>query len=71
MKTLYAVSGVTGMTGSELVNQILVNKESENCILGFDNFYASSIETVKEQLDDPRFTFFEYDLNNYEPQLHN
>ncbi len=66
MKTLYAVSGVTGMTGSELVNQILVNKESENCILGFDNFYASSIETVKEQLDDPRFTFFEYDLNNYE-----
>lgn len=66
MKTLYAVSGVTGMTGSELVNQILVDKESENCILGFDNFYASSIETVKEQLDDPRFTFFEYDLNNYE-----
>ena len=43
MKTLYAVSGVTGMTGSELVNQILVDKESENCILGFDIFYASSI----------------------------
>ena len=61
MRTLYVISGVTGMTGNELVRQILSEKESQDHILGFDNFYASSIETVKEQLDDPRFTFFEYE----------
>jgi len=63
MKILYAISGVTGMTGNELVRQILVDG-SEDHILGFDNFYASSIETVLDHIDDSRFEFFEYDLNN-------
>ena len=66
MCTLYVISGVTGMTGNELVRQILVNQDSKDYILGFDNFYASSIETVKDCLDDPRFEFFEYDLNDTE-----
>lgn len=66
MNVLYAISGVTGMTGSELVRQILDNKESRDYILGFDNFFASSIETVRGSLDDERFEFFEYDLNNLE-----
>lgn len=66
MKTLYAISGVTGMTGNELVRQILSDRDQEDGVLGFDNFYASSIETVSDCLDDPRFTFFEYDLNNKE-----
>ena len=40
MKDLYVISGVTGMTGNELVRQ-LVGKE--NHVIGFDNFFASSL----------------------------
>lgn len=63
MRKLYAISGVTGMTGNELVRQILVDG-SQDHILGFDNFYASSIETVSDHINDARFEFFEYDLTN-------
>ncbi len=65
MSKLYVISGVTGMTGNELVRQILVD-ESTDYILGFDNFYASSIDTVADHINDERFEFFEYDLNNKE-----
>ena len=65
MSKLYAISGVTGMTGNELVRQILVDGSKDH-ILGFDNFYASSIETVSDHINDDRFEFFEYDLNNCE-----
>ena len=65
MKILYVISGVTGMTGNELVSQLL-NSDDEVKIIGFDNFYASSIDTVKDYLDDVRFDFYEYDLNNKE-----
>ena len=63
MKSLYVLSGASGMTGSELVRQIL-EAEKDSRIIGFDNFFASSIDTVKEYLDDPRFVFNEYDINN-------
>ena len=63
---LFIISGVTGMTGNELVRQILHNQGSNNHILGFDNFFASSIDTVQDSLGDSRFEFFEYDLNNTE-----
>lgn len=63
MSKLYAISGVTGMTGNELVRQILA-EGSRDHILGFDNFYASSIDTVSDHINDDRFEFFEYDLNN-------
>lgn len=66
MRILYVISGVTGMTGNELVRQILGESEGDVRIIGFDNFYASSIDTVSDCLDDNRFDFFEYDLNNYE-----
>lgn len=66
MGTLYVISGVTGMTGSELVKQVLRSKDNRDHILGFDNFFASSIDTVKAYLLDSRFEFFEYDLNNTE-----
>ena len=66
MKILYVISGVTGMTGNELVRQLLNQDEDNVEIIGFDNFYASSIETVEDCLDNPGFTFFEYDLNNKE-----
>lgn len=51
------------MTGSELVRQIL-ESEPESRIIGFDNFFASSIDTVKAYLNDSRFVFNEYDINN-------
>ena len=63
MKSLYVLSGASGMTGSELVSQIL-ESEKDSRIIGFDNFFASSIDTVKDYLDDPRFVFNEYDINN-------
>ena len=65
MSKLYAISGVTGMTGNELVRQILTEGSADH-IIGFDNFYASSIETVADHINDERFEFFEYDLNNVE-----
>ena len=65
MGKLYAISGVTGMTGNELVRQILTDGSADH-ILGFDNFYASSIDTVSDHIDDKRFEFFEYDINNKE-----
>ena len=68
MKTLYVLSGASGMTGSELVRQIL-ESEPESRIIGFDNFFASSIDTIKEYLDDSRFVFNEYDINNV-AQMH-
>ena len=66
MKTLYVISGVTGMTGNELVRQLLNQSQDEVEIIGFDNFYASSIDTVKDCLNNKSFTFFEYDLNDKE-----
>ena len=63
MKSLYVLSGASGMTGSELVRQIL-EAEKDSRIIGFDNFFASSIDTVKEYIDNPGFVFYEYDINN-------
>ncbi len=68
MSRLYAISGVTGMTGNELVRQILIGGSTDH-ILGFDNFFASSIDTVSDHISDSRFEFFEYDLNNKEQML--
>jgi len=64
MKILYVISGVTGMTGNELARQLLNQSEDSVEIIGFDNFFASSIETVSDCIDDERFQFFEYDLND-------
>ena len=63
MKNLYVLSCASGMTGSELVRQIL-EAEKESRIIGFDNFFASSIDSIKEYLDNPRFVFNEYDIND-------
>lgn len=63
MKNLYVISGVTGMTGNELARQLSCDG---NHVLGFDNFFASSIHTVEDILDRPEFEFFEYDINNAE-----
>ena len=63
MKNLYVISGVTGMTGNELCRQLL---SQGHTVLGFDNFFASSLDSVKDVIDNLRFIFKEYDLNNAE-----
>lgn len=63
MKTLYVISGATGMTGSELSHQLLKRGDT---VIGFDNFFASSIDTVKDLLDNDRFIFREWDINSRE-----
>ena len=60
-KNLYVISGVTGMTGSELARQLLARGEA---VFGFDNFFASSIDTVCDILDDTNFVFCEYNIKN-------
>ena len=65
VRRLYIISGVTGMTGNELVRQILT-EGSRDSVIGFDNFYASSPDTVADRIGDPRFAFFAYDLNDQE-----
>ena len=61
--TLYVISGVTGMTGNELSRRLVNNGQK---VIGFDNFFASSIDTVADLLGNPNFIFHEYDLNNPE-----
>lgn len=61
MKNLYVISGVTGMTGNELARQLL--KEGHR-VIGFDNFFASSISSITDILDTWGFHFFESDLND-------
>ncbi len=60
-KNIYIISGVTGMTGNELARRLVADG---NIVVGFDNFFASSIDTVRDLLDSPLFIFHEWDLNN-------
>lgn len=61
MNNLYVISGVTGMTGSQLAHQLI---DGGLTVIGFDNFFASSIDTIKDLLDKPSMTFHEWDINN-------
>ena len=46
MKSLYVLSGASGMTGSELVRQIL-EAEKDSRIIGFDNFCSVAKLTLQ------------------------
>lgn len=61
MEDLFVVSGVTGMTGNELARQLVGRGDK---VIGFDNFFASSLHTVEDILGSPLFVFHEYDINN-------
>ena len=61
MKKLYVISGMTGMTGNELARQIVKRGDD---VIGFDNFFASSTETIKDVIDSEHLEFFEGDINN-------
>ena len=58
---LYVISGVTGMTGNELARKLVAAGER---VIGFDNFFASSISSVKDVLNNKLFCFHEFDLNS-------
>lgn len=60
---LYVISGVTGMTGNELARQLIGDGHK---VIGFDNFFASSISTVEDMLGNDLFVFHEFDLNSAE-----
>lgn len=49
------------MTGNELARQLLDRGDS---VIGFDNFFASSLVTIKDIKDNPNLQFFPYDLDN-------
>lgn len=57
----YVISGVTGMTGNELARQLI---SKGHHVVGFDNFFASCLDTVADLLDNEQFEFFEYDLDS-------
>ena len=61
MKTLYVISGMTGMTGNELARQIIRRGDD---IIGFDNFFASSEETIDDIRSNNRLHFFRGDIND-------
>ena len=51
------------MTGNELARSLAL---PGNVVIGFDNFYASSIDTVADILDRAEFIFHEWDLDSAE-----
>ena len=55
MADLYVISGVSGMTGNELARQLL---KEYNYVIGFDNFFASSIKTIDDILSIKNFEFY-------------
>lgn len=61
MSTLFVISGVTGMTGNELARKTI--KRGDH-VIGFDNFFASSLDTIRDILTEPKFEFYEIDLNS-------
>lgn len=61
MRNLYVISGVTGMTGNELARQFIAQG---HVVIGFDNFFASSKDTIIDILENPLFIFYNYDINN-------
>lgn len=63
---LYIISGVAGMTGNELARRLVALGDR---VIGFDNFFASSLKTVEDILSNTNFTFYEYDLNNEEQMV--
>lgn len=71
MRNVYVISGVAGMSGSELTRQLTKTKYNGEAdfVIGFDNFFASSKDNICDLLDLDNFSFFEYDLTNEDHML--
>ena len=52
---------MTGMTGNELARQLVGRGDK---VVGFDNFFASSEDTIADIKDHELLDFFQYDINN-------
>jgi len=61
MKPLTLISGVAGMTGS-LAAAKLLDRGDE--VIGFDNYFAGSRESIADLLLHKGFQFFEYDISD-------
>lgn len=61
MNTLYVISGATGMTGNELSRRL---SKDGNLVIGFDNFFCSSLKTVEDLGNRPEFIFHQWDINH-------
>lgn len=61
MNKLVVISGASGMSGNETVRQLL---KKDYFVIGFDNFFASTIDSISDLINHERFSFFEYDLCN-------
>lgn len=61
MRNLYIISGATGMTGNELSRKLA---KEEDYVIGFDNFFCSSLKTIEDILDRDQFEFHEWDIND-------
>lgn len=59
MSSLVVISGATGMSGSETVRQLLAKGYR---VIAFDNFFASSIASIQDQLGNPDLQFREWDV---------
>ncbi len=66
MNNLYVISGVTGMTGNELARRLLHVPGEKNTIIGFDNFFCSSLKTVEDIYNNEQFIFHKWDINSDE-----
>ena len=63
--TLYVISGAAGMPGNELSRQLY----RHNYVIGFDNFFCSSVHTIADLLGDDNFEFHEWDINDAEQMM--
>lgn len=61
MKRLVVISGAAGMSGNETVRQLL---RKGYYVIGFDNFFASTIASLNDVLEHSEFLFMNFDLCN-------
>lgn len=65
MKRTYLITGAAGFIGSNLVDEMLANGNSDIvCVDNFDNFYDESIKrnNIKKHLESPFYKLYEGDI---------
>lgn len=57
------ITGVAGMIGSHLLDELL---KMDYSIIGIDNLSFGNIENIEHNLDHPNFKFYNVDINDFE-----